>query len=331
MAVSQLRLIRAGDLRRALPMQEAVEAVKAAFVEYSTGRATVPLRTRLDLPEKEAATLVMPAHLAQSHALAVKVVSVFPANPAAGLPTIHALVVVLDPDTGRPTALIEGASLTALRTGAASGAATDLMARPDARILAVFGSGVQARTQAEAVCAVRPIEAIRIFSLDPEGARRMVDDLAFLRLPQGISVATSAADAVRGADIVCTATTSSTPVFDDPDIGPGTHINAIGAFTPQMAEVPAETVRRARIAVDSRAGALAEAGDLLQPLRTGMISERDIAVEIGEIAAGISPGRGDPSEITLFKSVGLAVQDAAAAAAALRHAEAEGLGRMIEL
>lgn len=328
----QLRVISAEDVRAALPMADAVRAMKDAYRQFSSGQADVPLRSRLEIPEVGGVSLFMPAFLHQSGDLAVKAVSVFPRNLERSLPTIHALVIVFDAQTGAPAALIEGATLTALRTGAASGAATDLLARPDSTILAVFGSGAQARTQVEAVCAVRRIAEVSIFSLDVEGAHRMQAELE-ARTASGARwrVAPSAAEAVARADVICTATTSSTPVFADADLRVGTHINAIGAFTPEMQEIDPTTVARARIFVDSRVAALAEAGDLIQPLRRGLISEASIVGELGEVVAGTRPGRTGAKEITLFKSVGLAVQDAVAAGAILRRAEAEGLGSLIEI
>src|SRR3990170_7068055 len=169
----KLRVLTADDVRAALPMPEAIRAMKDAYRQFSSGQADVPLRTRLEIPEAGGVSLFMPAFVRESGDLAVKAVSVFPRNPERSLPTIHALMIVFDPQTGKPAGLIEGGTLTALRTGAASGAATDLLARPEATTLAVFGSGAQARTQLEAVCAVRPIHEVLVFSLDLEGARGM--------------------------------------------------------------------------------------------------------------------------------------------------------------
>ncbi len=232
------------DVRQALPMREAVGAMKRAFAQLSTGQAEVPLRVPVHVPRHNGLTFFMPAYLAGDDQMAVKIVSVFNDNPARGLPLIHALVVVIDARTGAPVAAIEGASLTALRTGAASGAATDLLARPDAAVAAVFGAGVQGR--------------------DPTGGRlRGAADPGSLGLRHrpaagaGVCpgdgravgntgpVAASPAEAVRQADVVCTATTSTTPVFGDADLRPGAHINAVGVH-PQMREVPTETVLRAR-------------------------------------------------------------------------------------
>lgn len=326
----KVRILSHSDVRRALPMREAVEAMKRAFAQLSTGQADVPLRTPIHVPRHNGLTLFMPAYLAADDQMAVKIVSVFNDNPARGLPLIHALVVVVDAETGQPVAVMEGGSLTALRTGAASGAATDLLSRPDAAIAAVFGAGVQGRTQLEAVCAVRPIREAWVYDVDPQRAQAYAREMGEqLGIP--VHVAARPAEAVRPADVVCTATTSTTPVFDDADVRPGTHINAVGAYTPQMREIPTETVLRARVVIDHRTASLAEAGDLLIPIQEGRMTEQHIWAELGEIAAGLQPGRLSPDEITLFKSVGVAVQDVAAAAAVLEAARRQNLGVEIPL
>lgn len=328
----ELRVLNASEVRAALPMAVAIEAMKDAYRQLSLGLADVPLRSRIDIPTEDAASLFMPAFLSQTGDLAVKVVSIFPRNPERHLPTLHALVVVLDATTGRPTALLEGSSLTALRTGAGSGAATDVLARPDARVGLVFGSGGQARTQLEAICTVRPLERVWIVSRDRAGAEAFASEMAGQgAVPSDVRVADDIPQAVRQADIVCTATTSSRPVFDGNDLRPGAHVNAIGGFTPQMQEVDAVTVMRARVFVDSRAAALAEAGDLLEPIRQGLIRADWIVGELGEVVAGTTPGRRSDEEITLFKSVGVSVQDAVAAARALERARAAGLGTVLHL
>lgn len=329
----KLRILSRDDVQRALPMRECIEVVRAAFAQLSTGAATVPLRTQLPVPAHEGVTLFMPAYLADSGDLGAKIVSVFPRNLAQGFPTIHAVVVVVDSTTGVPVALMDGTTLTALRTGAASGTATELLARPDARVAAVFGAGTQGRTQLEAVCTVRPITRALVYDADPAHAARYVDDVRArgAPFPADIRVAASPAEAVRQADVICTATTSPTPVFDGRDVQPGTHINAIGAYTPQMQEVDAETIRRAKVVIDSRQAALVEAGDLIVPLQQGLITEAHIHAEIGEIVAGLKPGRERDDEITYFKSVGVAVQDVAAARRVLDRAAELGLGTEVEL
>ena len=326
----QLRLFSADDVRRALPMAEAIAAVKAGYVQLSAGRAQIPLRAHLGVGEGDS-TLVMPFYAPdEGGALGLKVVSIFDSNPPRGLPLIHALVLVLDMATGAPLALLEGSSLTAIRTGAASGAATDALARPDARVVALFGSGVQARRQLEAVCTVRPIERVYLYSLG--GAEQFAAEMAgYGPIPADIVIAASPRAALTEADIVCTATTSRTPVFDGRDLRPGAHVNGIGSFTPEMQEIDAATVRRARVVVDSRAAALAEAGDLLIPLHAGEIDLDHISTELGEVLAGTKPGRTSAEQITFFKSVGVAVQDAMAAGLVVRHGAALGLGTVVSL
>jgi ornithine cyclodeaminase/alanine dehydrogenase-like protein (mu-crystallin family) len=308
-----LPFFAAEDIRRALPMREAIEAMRAAFIAFSEGRAHIPQRLSISIPEQEGITLVMPGYVPPD-ALGLKVVSVFSRNPARGLPTLSALVVMLDPETGAPAALLDGAFLTAWRTGAASGLATDLLARPDAESLALIGAGAQARTQLLAVAAVRSLRRVRVYSRTPARAQALIEEMQGQEgIPQDIAVAPTPEAAVAEADIVCTATNSSVPVFDGQALRPGTHINAIGSFTLEMRELDEETFRRAaRVVVDSRAAALAEAGEVVWAIRQGILREADL-VELGEIAAGRRPGRERPEEITLFKSVGLAVQDLVAA------------------
>lgn len=304
-----MRILRAADLRRALPMPAAIDAMSAAFVALSRGDVEVPLRTRLDAPG--GVTLAMPAY---AHGIsALKVVSVYGGNEARGLPAIHAVVMVLDGETGRPLALLDGAYLTALRTGAATGLATRLLSRPGSSVLGVVGAGGMAPAQIEAVCAVRPIRDIRIFS--PRRADALAKSLRG-QYPATVRAAASVAEALDGADVVVTATDSAVPFVTDSHVAPGVHINAIGAFTPHMAEIAPDVVARSKIVVDHRPAAWAEAGDLIQARDAGLIA--DIYAEIGEIAAGMLPGRTEDDGITLFKSVGVAAQDLYAARAALQ-------------
>jgi len=329
----KLCILSGADVRRAVTMAEAIQAVKGAYIQLSAGQAIVPLRTAVPVQKQEGVTLFMPAYLSASDALGAKIVSVFAGNLARGLPLIHAVVIVLDAETGRPVAIMDGTYLTALRTGAASGVATDLLARPDARVAAIFGAGAQARTQLEAVCTVRSIEKVWVYDAVTERAAAYAEEMKTRGrpIPSAIAVASSPAQAVRDADVICTATTSTTPVFDDADLKPGVHVNGIGSYTPEMQEVPAETVARARVVVDSRSASLAEAGDLLIPLKKGLIRKADIHGEIGEVAAGQIPGRQSGDEVTFFKSVGVAVQDVAVAAWILRRAAELGLGIEVDL
>jgi ornithine cyclodeaminase len=262
--------------------------------------------------------------------MAVKAVSVFSRNAERGLPTIHAVVLVFDPQTGMPTAILEGASLTAIRTGAGSGAATDVLARPDSRVAAIFGAGTQARTQLEAICTVRPIKMAWIFDPNREQAESLIEDMAGEGpVPSDLRVAEDPAQATSGADIICTATTSHSPVFSHAHLKPGVHINGIGSYTPEMQEIPAETVLRAQVVVDSREAVLAESGDIIQLIEADQISPDHIHAELGEILDGRASGRTSTGQITFFKSVGVAVQDAAAAQLALHNATKLGLGTLV--
>jgi alanine dehydrogenase len=329
----KLRVLSQNDVRQAVSMAQAIEIVKRAFAQLSADKAVVPIRTQLEVKSHEGITLFMPAYLQESDDLGVKIVSVFPRNLETGLPTIHALVVVVDAETGCPAAVMDGTYLTALRTGAASGAATDLLARTDAEVAAVFGVGAQGRTQLEAVCQVRDIEKVWVYDVNREAAEKYAQEMRERggRFPGDMIVASSPTEAVREADVICTATTSKTPVFADADLKAGVHINAIGAFTPEMQEVPEETIQRARLVVDSRGACWAEAGDLIIPRHKGLISEDDIYAELGEIAAGTKRGRETEEEITFFKSVGNAVQDVSVARKVLEEADRLGLGLKVEL
>lgn len=328
----QLRILSAQEVRQALPMATAIQAMKEAFLQLAREQVDLPLRTVIEAPEQDGAVLFMPSLLRETHDLAVKVVSVFPHNPQMDLPTIHAVVIGIDARTGQPAVMLEGASLTAIRTGAVSGAATDLLAREDSRVAAIFGSGVQARTQLEAVCTVRGIDEVWVYGPVQHEVAAYIDEMRGQGpIPEQIMAAGSPSDAVRGADIICTATTAKEPVFDGVDLKPGAHINAIGAFTPQMREVDETTLERALVIVDSMESAREEAGDLIVPINAGAYSWDRVHAELGELLTGAKPGRENASQVTLFKSVGLAIQDAAAARRALDGARAAGLGRLVEL
>jgi alanine dehydrogenase len=328
-------ILTAAEVKKALPMIDAIEAMKRAYASLSDGKAEVPLRARLSVPSQDAVSLFMPAYVQteSGDALAVKVVSLFPKNPERqrSLALIQAAVLVLDAETGRTMALLEGSSLTAIRTGAASGAAIDLLSRSDSKVVAVFGAGAQGRTQLEAACSVRKIEKAWVFDTSFEHAQAFVKEMAGNGpVPKDLRIAESSGQAVSEADIVCTATTSTTPVFTDADLKPGTHISAIGSYTPEMQEVPAETVARALVVVDSRSATLAETGDLLRPMQDGLFDEGHIYAELGEIVLGRKAGRKSPDQITYFKSVGVAVQDAMAAQLALQNARGQRLGAEVK-
>lgn len=326
-----IRFLSAADVRRALPMKEAIEAMKSAFRELSEKRAIVPLRTHVTMTGPHPGNvLVMPAYSPDTARFGVKVITLFDNNPALNLPFIQAMVMVFDAKTGRAQAIMEGTTLTAIRSGAASGAATDLLARKDSQQVAIFGAGIQARTQLEAMCAVRTIREARVFDQNHERAAAFAR-VASMELGISVTAAATSAQALDGADIICTATTSATPVFAHNEVAAGTHINAIGSYKPHMREIPAETVARSHVVVDHLDAAWEEAGDLILPLQAGLIGTDHIRAELGEIVAGTKPGRTDPEAVTFFKSVGIAIQDLAAASRLLANAEQLGLGTEVSL
>jgi alanine dehydrogenase len=331
-----LRILRASDVRAAVDMPAAIGVMRTAFAQLASGMAELPERVALSVLDQGATTLVMPAYLRTGRELGLKVVGVFPDNTARGLPTVPATVLLLDAATGLPLALMDGTYLTALRTGAASGLATDLLARPEARVAALFGAGGQAPYQLEAVCRVRRIERVWLVNRTLIHAEQLAEQVAGWGewRPSEVRVADPAREsqaAVADADVILTATSSSEPLFAGDWVRPGTHVNAIGAFTPAMCELDAALLRRALVVVDQRTAALAEAGDLLRAMREGALGADAIHAELGELVLGTRPGRTDPEQITVFKSVGLAVQDVAVASYAYRQAIRLGLGTAIEM
>ncbi|MDA0328231.1 MAG: ornithine cyclodeaminase family protein [Gemmatimonadetes bacterium] len=321
----QIRILSAADVRAAIDMPAAIDAMRGAFAALSDGTATAPLR--LALETDHGVSLFMPAHLPASASAGAKIVSVNPGNADLGLPVIHAVVIALDPVTGRPIALMDGTWLTALRTGAIGGLAADLLAREDASTVALFGAGVQARTQLEAVRCVRSIREVRIVSRTGVGADALVSELTGITARR----VDDPDAALIGADIVIAATSSSTPVFDGSKVEPGTHVTGVGSFTPAMREVDTALVMRARVIVDQRAAILEEAGDIVGPIADGAVTEAVMVAEIGDVVLGRAVGRTSEDEITFFKSVGNAVQDVAVAARVLAASERDGLGIVVDI
>jgi ornithine cyclodeaminase len=327
-------ILSRSDIQQCLTMAEAIDAMRTAFGALSSGRAQAPQRLAVDLPEQGLA-LLMPSLLqtADEHAFGLKVVTVIPQNALRNLPRIYASVLLLDAITGKTLAVLEGSWLTAMRTGAASGLATDMLARKDADVLALFGAGTQAVTQVLAMQTVRPLKEVRVVNRSDERYQQLVTSLQGLlgSACPPISHAASSGEALAGASLVVCATAATVPLFAWPEVAPGTHINAIGAFTPAMCEVDAETLAHARIVVDRREAALAEAGDLLQALAAGRIAGAETWAELGELVTGVQTGRQTGEEVTFFKSVGIAVQDAAAAWHVYKKAREIGVGVEVEV
>lgn len=312
-----MQVFDAAATRAAIPIGELLDAVEAAFRDVSAGRDRSPLRTHVGLPGGD--LLLMPGVREGGAGSTVKLVTVTPGNASRGLPTIHASVTWLDATTGAPRAVFDGATITAMRTGAASGVATRLLARTDARVLGLLGAGAQAGWQVRGVLAARPIEEVRVYARDATRRRAFADELAADLGPSvTVRAVPDAEAAVRGTDVVCAATTSAEPVFDAAWIDPGCHVNGVGAYRSDMVELPPDLFGRAAlIAVDAHAAALAEAGDVLRALADGVITD-DALVEIGRIDRAWAANR-DPRAITIFKSVGLAIQDVAATEIAARR------------
>jgi ornithine cyclodeaminase len=314
-------LLTATDLARCLDPDAVAGAVERGFAAYSAGRTETPLRLGVSPPG--GVVLTMPCAV-EGAAVGAKVVSVFPANRDRGLPTVTSLYLLLDPATGAALAVADGTYLTAARTAAASAVATRLLARPDAATLGVFGTGVQARFHVAALRRVRPLRRVLVAGTSTAKA------LAFARQVEaagGVEAAPATPAQVSAADVVAVCTTSATPVVLDAAVRPGTHLNAVGAFTPQTRELPGALVARARVYVDTRAGALAEAGDLLIPAAGEGFRLEDVAGEIGEVVLGRVPARRDAAEVTVYKSVGAAFLDAVTARLAYDLARAAGIGQ----
>lgn len=318
-------LLNGSDVERAVSMEGAISLVEQAFVEFGQGHVDMPQRAVVSVSEHNGECFFMPAWLPRIGALSIKTVSSFEDNIHEGLPTISGLVTVLDPETGMAMAVMDGGYLTALRTGAASGVASKHLARQDSSSLAIFGAGIQARTQLEAMCIVRDITRVRVFDIDQEKAETLAMEMGGRgAIPANIEVVGSPGDAVAGADIVVTATTSRSPVFDGDDLSPGAHINGIGSHMPGMRELDTKTILKSKIVCDSVEACLIEAGDLIIPANEGALGKSDIHGEVADVITGMLPGRQSDEEITLFKSVGLAFQDAAVAMRAYQEAAKKG-------
>ncbi len=331
-----IRILSAADLDRSLTPDAALEAMRTAFGQLSSGAARVPVRGQLE--SARGATLLMPAFLGESAALGAKIVSVFPRNPSLGEPTVQGAVLLLDAATGRPKALLDGTRLTAIRTAAGSALATELLADPAAEVLTVFGAGAQAKAHIELLWATRQLREIRVLSASGTSAARLAaalrDDgpppLATSGRGGGRSPVVRACEdpeaALAGAGLVVTATTSRSPLFPGEKLERGAHVNAVGAYRPDMRELDEVALGRARVVVDHREAIWEEAGDLIIPCEAGAWGPEIVDAELGEIVLGRAPAGRGGFEISVFKSVGNAAQDVAMGEAALAGAERLGLG-----
>jgi alanine dehydrogenase len=325
-------VLTAADVEELLDLDQLVEEVAGAMVDLSTGRASMPPRVAASVMERQALLAAMPAFLPSSAALTAKLVSLFPQNR--DRPTHQAVICCFDPDNGSPLALMDGTFITAARTAAASALATRLLARSDAGVVCVIGTGVQAHSHARALARDPRVTRIRLAGREPAAVAEFVDSLR-AELAVEVEAAPSIEDGVRSADIVCAATHAASPVVVREWLRPGTHVNSVGFNSAGEGEVDAATIRDSVLVVESRASALAPppagAIELARAIEAGVITSDHVHAELGELVAGSATGRTDDDQLTLYKSVGVAVQDAAAASLVLRAARSQGVGRIIEL
>ncbi len=311
--MSNVLILARKDVESVLNMKDTIEVMKAAFKELSEGTAILP--QRIVIPAEDGVSLYMPAFLPQTGSMAVKVVTVFKNNPKKfNSPTTLGKVLLQDIETGDVVCIMDGGYLTAMRTGAVSGCAIDYLAKIEAKCVGLFGTGVQGATQLWAAYEARPsVETCIVYDIRKDIAEDFINKMSVkIKIPN-FEVAKSAEEAVKGSDIILTATTSPNPVFRGEWLEPGVHISGIGSHTPGTRELDTETIQKAKVVCDQVSACLAEAGDLIIPINEGAITKEHIHAELGEIVSGKKAGRESESEITVFKSVGLAIQDAATA------------------
>ncbi len=311
-------------------MDACIEAVEASFLAHARNDVIQPLRPFITLPEDAGILAMMPGYVGPLDAAGVKVITVFYTNHGTEYDSHQGVVMLFDTTNGRLLTLADASSITAIRTAAASGVATRLLANEKSSTLTIIGSGTQARTHVEAMLAVRPIETVRVWSRNHETAAHFAEWVQ-RTFDVAVQCSVDIRDALSGADIVCTTTSSNDPLVLEDMLEPGMHINAIGSSVTFARELDAGAMKRCRLYVDSRESAINESGDLILAMREGVIDENHIVAEIGEVLDGQRPGRGDTGEITLFDSLGLAIQDIVAARSIYDRAIAESRGAMVEL
>jgi alanine dehydrogenase len=319
-------LLTDSDVRKLLPIAGLADVMERALASFSSGQVNQPVRASVHVDKHQAFFGVMPAYISTPPALGAKLVTVFSGNAARGLPALYATIVLLDPNTGALAAIMDGRYITAARTAAVSAVAVRHLSCQNARVLAILGSGVQARSHAEAVCGIQLFQEVRAWSPTPEHLARFVSDAG-----AAVRIAPNAQDAVRGADVIVLATSSAVPVIQSDWIAPGALVISLGAHEPGMREMDPALTARARVIGDSRAAAVVEAGDIVQGIREGHFMDAHIAGELGEVILGRIPGRRTTEEVVIFKSLGLAVEDVAAAQLAYTRAVEQGIGHEILL
>jgi alanine dehydrogenase len=318
------------EVRRLIDVEELIDALERAHVQFSTGKAMMPVRQVVPLPEIKGRITSMPAYLSEDRALGMKVVTFFQENPNKNLPAILATIHLYSAATGKLEAVMDGTYITAIRTACASAVATKALANPNTPVLGVLGAGVQADSHIRALCKVREIKSIKVYSPSGNSAQKLKEELE-TEIKIRIEPVKSAEEVVRDADLLVTATTAKEPILNFAWIKPGAHINAVGSHRPDLREIDGATMKRAKVFVDSRDAIMAECGDVLLAIKEGAITESHVSTEIGEVLAGIKPGRTKPEEITLYKSVGIAIQDVATAQLVYGKALREKAGVRVEI
>jgi alanine dehydrogenase len=327
---SNMLLLSEKQVQGLIDVDELIAALEVAHVQYSTGNAVMPVRLVVPLPQIQGRITSMPGFLNEDKALGMKVVTYFQENPKQGLPAILATIMLFSAETGKMIAAMDGSYITAIRTACASAMATRALANPRTPVLAILGAGVQARAHIRALTRVRKLEKIKIYSPSGTSAIALKKELE-PQVKVTIEVAKSAVEAVRETDLVVTVTTAKEPILKQEWLKPGVHINAVGSHRPDSRELDGAILARAKVVVDSREAILSECGDILLALKEGSISENAIHAEIGEVLAGTKPGRQSTDELTLYKSVGIAIQDVATANLVYRKATERGIGTNVEI
>jgi alanine dehydrogenase len=313
-----------------IDLDELIAVLEQAHIQYSTGKAVMPVRLVVPLPQIQGRITSMPGFLSENKALGMKVVTYFHDNPKQNLPAILATIMLFSAETGKMIAAMDGGYITAIRTACASALATKVLANSNTPVLGILGAGVQARAHILALARVRQLSRIKLYSPSGTSATNLKAELEpHCGVP--IEVVRSAEDAVRDSDLLVTVTTAKEPVLKANWLKPGAHINAVGSHRPDLREIDGATLNRAKLVVDSRDAIMAECGDILLALKEKSISESDIHGEIGEVLAGSKPGRSNASEITLYKSVGIAIQDVATAQLVYRKAREQNIGTNVEI
>lgn len=329
-----ITVLNSNDMKNVFSMKDAIEADKDALKLYSAGLSNVPLRVNLDIPEHEGQSLYMPGYAGGANALGVKIVSVYPKNIEKGLTSVPATMVLVNSETGEVSSIMDGTYLTRVRTGAVSGAATDILARKDSKVFALFGTGGQAESQLEAVLTVRPIELVKVYDISIERAEKFAEKMQKEfgeKFGVTITAVNSSDEAIKDADIITSVTTSTKPTFNGKLVKKGAHINGVGSYTPVMQEIDEFVITNSdKVYVDTRNGALNESGNFIIPINKGIYSKDKVEGELGEVILGKASGRENDEEITVFITTGSGVLDVVTAQRIYENAVKNGIGELIK-